>query len=56
MNRTFLLSLQRDPFCQFLLKYREELGYQDFEETESSGLDEIGKEMKKKKWGENAES
>lgn len=26
----------------------EELGYQAFEETESSGLDETGREMKKK--------
>lgn len=48
MNRTFLLPSQRDLFCRFLLKYTEELGYQDFEETESSGLDKIGTRMKLK--------
>lgn len=30
------------------MKYTEELGYQDFEETESSGLDKIGTGMKMK--------
>lgn len=40
-----------DPFCHFSLEHTEELGYQDFEETESSGLDEVGREMKKKRQG-----